>query len=251
MDFYSSFSCLILINWCQVNWVVVNSSWIIAANFISKGKREMNHLTLTIPLLWSVKLEDGQVKLQSRLEQEEEAKAALLSRIQRLTKLILVSTKASQSSRLPQRPGPRRRHSFGEEEVSWLNLFTSYTHCSCFTGWLELLLQTKTSTLFNLIFSNYSYIYLLSNAQLAYLPHRRRDVILDDENVELYVSLEENAETGDDTLKEEKKTRKHGLLNWLKLRVCLLWTFSTLFVFLKSVYCFISRISAFGLVLIK
>ncbi|XVF07408.1 hypothetical protein REPUB_Repub06bG0136200 [Reevesia pubescens] len=120
-------------------------------------------------VLLKQKLEDGQVKLQSRLEQEEEAKAALLSRIQRLTKLILVSTKASQSTRLPQRPGLRRRHSFGEEE-------------------------------------------------LAYLPHRRRDLILDDENVELYVSLEGNAEAGDDTLKEEKKTRKHGLLNWLKLR---------------------------------
>ncbi|XVE61288.1 hypothetical protein DITRI_Ditri06bG0027900 [Diplodiscus trichospermus] len=120
-------------------------------------------------VLLKQKLEDGQVKLQSRLEQEEEAKAALLSRIQRLTKLILVSTKASQPSRLPQRPGPRRRHSFGEEE-------------------------------------------------LAYLPHRRRDLILEDENVELYVSLEGNGETGDDTLKEEKKTRKHGLLNWLKLR---------------------------------
>ncbi|MBA0728500.1 hypothetical protein Golax_001396, partial [Gossypium laxum] len=118
-------------------------------------------------VLLKQKLEDGQVKLQSRLEQEEEAKAALLSRIQRLTKLILVSTKASQSSRFPQRPGLRRRHSFGEEE-------------------------------------------------LAYLPHRRRDLILDEENVELYVSLEENA--GEDTVKEEKKTRKHGLLNWLKLR---------------------------------
>ncbi|XP_057983387.1 kinesin-like protein KIN-7K, chloroplastic [Malania oleifera] len=115
------------------------------------------------------KLEDGQVKLQSRLEQEEEAKAALLSRIQRLTKLILVSTKTSQSSRLPQRPGPRRRHSFGEEE-------------------------------------------------LAYLPFKRRDLILDDENVDLYVSLEGNAEPADDTFKEEKKARKHGLLNWLKLR---------------------------------
>ena len=64
-----------------------------------------------------IKLEDGQFKLQSRLEQEEEAKAALLGRIQRLTKLILVSTKESQSSRFPHRPGLRRRHSFGEEEV--------------------------------------------------------------------------------------------------------------------------------------
>lgn len=120
-------------------------------------------------VLLKQKLEDGQVKLQSRLEEEEDAKSALLSRIQRLTKLILVSSKASQSPRLPHRPGPRRRHSFGEEE-------------------------------------------------LAYLPHRRRDLILDDENFDLYVSLEGNAETADDTIKDEKKTRKHGLLNWLKLR---------------------------------
>uniref|UniRef100_A0A2P2LDK2 Kinesin-like protein n=1 Tax=Rhizophora mucronata TaxID=61149 RepID=A0A2P2LDK2_RHIMU len=119
-------------------------------------------------VLLKQKLEDGQYKLQSRLEQEEEAKAALLSRIQRLTKLILVSTKASQS-RFPHRPGPRRRHSFGEEE-------------------------------------------------LAYLPYKRRDLMLDDENAELYVSLEGSAETADNMHKEEKKARKHGLLNWLKLR---------------------------------
>lgn len=120
-------------------------------------------------VLLKQKLEDGQVKLQSRLEEEEEAKAALMSRIQRLTKLILVSTKTSQPSRVPHRPGARRRHSFGEEE-------------------------------------------------LAYLPYRRRDLILDEENIDLYVSLEGNSETTDDTLKEEKKTKKHGLLNWLKLK---------------------------------
>ncbi|KAK7259125.1 hypothetical protein RIF29_24723 [Crotalaria pallida] len=57
------------------------------------------------------------IKLQSRLEQEEEAKAALLGRIQRLTKLILVSIKASHSTRFPNRPGPHRIHSFGEEEM--------------------------------------------------------------------------------------------------------------------------------------
>ncbi|CAK7342265.1 unnamed protein product [Dovyalis caffra] len=120
-------------------------------------------------VLLKQKLEDGQVKLQSRLEQEEEAKAALLGRIQRLTKLILVSTKAPQPSRISHRPGPRRRHSFGEEE-------------------------------------------------LAYLPYKRRDLILEDENIDLYVSLEGNTESAYETLKEEKKTRKHGLLNWLKLR---------------------------------
>ncbi|TQD81109.1 hypothetical protein C1H46_033327 [Malus baccata] len=121
-------------------------------------------------LLLKQKLEDGKYKLQSRLEQEEEAKAALLGRIQRLTKLILVSTKGTQLSRFSHRPGVRRRHSFGEEE-------------------------------------------------LAYLPYKRRDLILDDESVELFVPpLEGSTEMTDDTLKGEKKTRKHGLLNWLKIR---------------------------------
>ncbi|KAF8109511.1 hypothetical protein N665_0095s0079 [Sinapis alba] len=119
-----------------------------------------------IVLLKQKKLEDGQVKLQSRLEEEEEAKAALLSRIQRLTKLILVSTKTSQTSRLPHRFEPRRRHSFGEEE-------------------------------------------------LAYLPYKRRDM-MDDEQLDLYVSAEGHHEIRDIACREEKKTRKHGLLNWLK-----------------------------------
>ncbi|CAL0311036.1 unnamed protein product [Lupinus luteus] len=118
-------------------------------------------------VLLKQKLEDGQVKLQCRLEQEEEAKAALLGRIQRLTKLILVSTKASHSTRFPNRPGPRRRHSFGEEE-------------------------------------------------LAYLPYKRRDLILDEENIDLYVNVEGNSVTADDSFKEEKKAKKHGLLKWLK-----------------------------------
>ncbi|XP_017241405.1 kinesin-like protein KIN-7K, chloroplastic isoform X1 [Daucus carota subsp. sativus] len=113
-------------------------------------------------------LEDGQIKLQSKLEQEEDAKAALLSRIQRLTKLILVSTKSSQSI-FPHRPGQRRRHSFGEEE-------------------------------------------------LAYLPFRRRDLIVDDEQIDTCTTLDQNSETADETLKEGKTTRKNGLLNWLKPR---------------------------------
>ncbi|XP_047960208.1 kinesin-like protein KIN-7K, chloroplastic [Salvia hispanica] len=120
-------------------------------------------------MLLKQKLEDGQVRLQSRLEQEEEAKAALMSRIQRLTKLILVSTKTSQSPKFSQRSGPRRRHSFGEEE-------------------------------------------------LAYLPHRRRDLVLDDESVDTYVPLDSSAETVDEKLREEKRTKKTGLLSWLKPR---------------------------------
>lgn len=60
--------------------------------------------------------------------------------------------------------------------------------------------------------------------QLAYLPYKRRDLILDEENIDLYVNLEGNAATSDDSFKEEKKTKKHGLLNWLKLRVsCILF----------------------------
>jgi len=118
--------------------------------------------------LWKQKLEDGNVKLQSRLEQEEEAKAALLARIQRLTKLILVSTKETQTSRFSPHPGPRRRHSFGEEE-------------------------------------------------LAYLPYRRRDIVMDNESNELLLPVEGFGVSLEDSPKEEKKNRK-GLLNWFKLR---------------------------------
>ncbi|KAL5213267.1 hypothetical protein ABZP36_024114 [Zizania latifolia] len=119
-------------------------------------------------ILWKQKLEDGNVKLQSRLEQEEEAKGALLARIQRLTKLILVSTKATQTSRFSPHPGPRRRHSFGEEE-------------------------------------------------LAYLPYKRRDIMLDNESNELLAPVEGFGVARENSSKEEKKNRK-GLLNWFKLR---------------------------------
>ena len=42
---------------------------------------------------------------------------------------------------------------------------------------------------------------------------------MDEENIDLYVNLEGNASTAGDSFKEEKKAKKHGLLNWLKLRV--------------------------------
>ncbi|KAF5780429.1 putative plus-end-directed kinesin ATPase transcription factor bZIP family [Helianthus annuus] len=67
-----------------------------------------------------LQLEAGQVKLQSRLEEEEQAKAALMGRIQRLTKLILVSTKNTMASNIPENPDHRRRHSFGEDELVYL-----------------------------------------------------------------------------------------------------------------------------------
>lgn len=52
--------------------------------------------------------------MQSRLEEEEEAKAALMSRIQRLTKLILVSTK----SNIPALTDGHRHNSVSEQDVS-------------------------------------------------------------------------------------------------------------------------------------
>lgn len=67
------------------------------------------------------KLEEGQVRMQSRLEEEEEAKVALMSRIQRLTKLILVSSKNS----IPGYQGDVATHSrdpsvSGEEKLDAL-----------------------------------------------------------------------------------------------------------------------------------
>ncbi|PIN04884.1 Kinesin-like protein [Handroanthus impetiginosus] len=61
-------------------------------------------------------LEEGQVKMQSRLEEEEEAKAALMSRIQRLTKLILVSSKNTVPEYLDDIPSHQRSHSASEDD---------------------------------------------------------------------------------------------------------------------------------------
>ncbi|KAK2978273.1 hypothetical protein RJ640_017124 [Escallonia rubra] len=62
------------------------------------------------------KLEEGQVKMQSRLEEEEEAKAALMSRIQRLTKLILVSSKNTIPGCVSDVSSHQRSHSVGEDD---------------------------------------------------------------------------------------------------------------------------------------
>ncbi|XP_021849955.1 kinesin-like protein KIN-7D, mitochondrial [Spinacia oleracea] len=63
------------------------------------------------------KLEEGQYKMQSRLEEEEEAKAALMSRIQRLTKLILVSSKNNIPSYLGDVAAYQRSHSDDKLEL--------------------------------------------------------------------------------------------------------------------------------------
>ncbi|GER42288.1 kinesin-related protein [Striga asiatica] len=62
------------------------------------------------------KLEEGQVKMQSRLEEEEEAKSALMSRIQRLTKLILVSSKNTLPGSLNDMPSHQKSLSASEDD---------------------------------------------------------------------------------------------------------------------------------------
>lgn len=120
-----------------------------------------------------LQLEAGQVKLQSRLEQEEEAKAALMGRIQRLTKLILVSTKSSISSNVSEKASLRRRHSFGEDE-------------------------------------------------LAYLPDRKREYCMEDDNVsldsEFSVEAKLDSNNSDESVRFDRRNRKRGMLGWFKLK---------------------------------
>ncbi|CAI9115403.1 OLC1v1016302C1 [Oldenlandia corymbosa var. corymbosa] len=118
-------------------------------------------------------LEAGKVKLQSRLEEEEQAKAALLGRIQRLTKLILVSTKSTTPTNVHGKSGLRRRHSFGEDE-------------------------------------------------LAYLPDRKREHIIDDDTR----STDSETSTGgrsdnpniDELVKDFKRNSRRGMLGWFKVK---------------------------------
>lgn len=67
-----------------------------------------------------IQLEEGQYKMQSRLEEEEDAKAALMSRIQRLTKLILVSSKNAIPGYMNDMPSQ-------QDEVSCLFSFNYFT----------------------------------------------------------------------------------------------------------------------------
>lgn len=91
---------------------------------ISTLKQELDHLRRGMLvgvnheelLTLKQKLEEGQVKMQSRLEEEEEAKAALMSRIQRLTKLILVSSKNTIPARISDVHSQQRGHSVGEDD---------------------------------------------------------------------------------------------------------------------------------------
>ncbi|KAL5993167.1 hypothetical protein ACLOJK_014090 [Asimina triloba] len=90
---------------------------------LKRGMMEKSYTTVSSQedlVNLKLQLEAGQVKLQSRLEEEEQEKAALMGRIQRLTKLILVSSKNSITSSMPEKSSHRRRHSFGEDELAYL-----------------------------------------------------------------------------------------------------------------------------------
>jgi len=86
--------------------------------------------------------------MQSRLEEEEEAKAALMSRIQRLTKLILVSTK----NNIPAlTDGHQRHNSVSEQDVSIncptiTHLYIFFLHASVSFGNMNYLYFQKLST---------------------------------------------------------------------------------------------------------
>ncbi|XP_073019652.1 kinesin-like protein KIN-7C, mitochondrial [Primulina eburnea] len=120
-----------------------------------------------------LQLEAGQVKLQSRLEEEEQAKAALMGRIQRLTKLILVSTKNTVQPSIHEKPSHRRRHSFGEDE-------------------------------------------------LAYLPDRKRDCLIDDDagsiGSEFYSDGRTDVTNLDELVRDYRSNRRRGMLSWFKLK---------------------------------
>ncbi|XP_024534818.1 kinesin-like protein KIN-7K, chloroplastic [Selaginella moellendorffii] len=84
---------------------------------IKRGMTERPYATTNQEDLLTLRqqLEAGQLKMQSRLEEEEQAKAALMGRIHKLTKLILVSTKNNLSGSFPD-AAHNRRHSFAESE---------------------------------------------------------------------------------------------------------------------------------------
>jgi hypothetical protein len=185
-------------------------------------------------------LEAGQVKMQSRLEEEEQAKAALMGRIQRLTKLILVSTKNTiPPVIIPEKPNNRRRHSFGEEEVlaclSPYNLgfdscsIVCVSKLSCFWTADDECTGLLWSWLFPKMFRHFRTLvsYKSLEVQLAYLPDKRRDLILEEDEEECQGLADEGTTEGrgdysgtDDNTQEEKKSnKKRGMLAWFKIRV--------------------------------
>jgi centromeric protein E len=65
---------------------------------------------------------------------------------------------------------------------------------------------------------------MVNSMQLAYLPNRRRDFMIEeDDSHDSEFSTEGKGENSiEDSSKEEKKNKKHGMLNWFKLRVMFL-----------------------------
>jgi len=95
--------------------------------------------------------------LKSRLQEEEQAKTTLMGRIQRLTKLILVSTKNAMSSSIVERPNHRRMHSFGEDGVGFSEGYTSMCNNQLYALEFDLLMSRL---LINVLFPDTNFQFL-------------------------------------------------------------------------------------------
>ena len=95
--------------------------------------------------------------MQSRLEEEEEAKVALMSRIQRLTKLILVSSKNSIPGCLSDVPSHQRNKS-SFDDVSFLYKLSSTCICTFILHCLILLMKHFTVSEGNLWFFLHTFL---------------------------------------------------------------------------------------------
>jgi len=80
-----------------------------------------------------------------------------MGRIQRLTKLILVSTKNAMSSSIAERPSHRRRHSFGEDEVCFSEGYSSMCSSQLYALEFDLLMSRL---LINVLFSDTNFQFL-------------------------------------------------------------------------------------------
>ncbi|KAG5601212.1 hypothetical protein H5410_032582 [Solanum commersonii] len=175
-----------------------------------------------------LQLEAGQVKLQSRLEEEEQAKAALMGRIQRLTKLILVSTKSTMQPNIHEKLGHRRRHSFGEDEVTAVLTNNLTDNTLCYTSIEDILPDMEHFTLLHecihmmiKFFSSFSCLSSLM-MQLAYLPDRKREYMIDEDAGSIDSEISADGREGvinlDELVKDFRRNRKRGMLGWFKLK---------------------------------
>ncbi|KAF7837562.1 myosin-6-like isoform X2 [Senna tora] len=155
-----------------------------------------------------LQLEAGRSILQSRLEEEEQAKAALMGRIQRLTKLILV-------------------------QYLLIALLAVERHIPCMgskshlTPGREFLLRVSFLEIYNEVINDLlnptgQNLRIREDAQLAYMPDRKRDHLIDDDSgshaSELSVEGKDDVTNLDELMKDYKWNKRRGMLGWFKMR---------------------------------